>query len=169
MSAPSESTFSAHCATLGLRTVRSIDELNAAYRPLIRQWHPDRHHDHADHAIALVRATAINEAYAYLSAALENERTSRPVALRRSRSVSDDGFPDASVLEIFVKPSSIISVGYNSATADLFVKYLGQRVYRYTAVPSSAFEALLRAPSASLFVSEHIDQQFEYEVLKRTR
>ncbi|WP_373062478.1 KTSC domain-containing protein [Gemmatimonas sp.] len=168
MSAPSESTFSAHCAALGLRTVRTIDELNAAYRPLIRQWHPDRHHDHADHAIALVRATAINEAYAFLSAALANQRTSRPVVLRRSRSVSDDGFPDASVLEIFVKPSSIISVGYNSATADLFVKFVGHRVYRYIAVPLSVFEALLMASSAAVFVGEQIDRRYECEVLKRT-
>jgi len=165
MSAPSESRFSAHCTVLGLRTVRTIDELNAAYRPLIRQWHPDRHHGQADHAIALVRATAINEAYAFLSAALANQRTARLVAPRRSPPAAHDGFPDASVLEIFVKPSSIISVGYNSATADLFVKYIGYRIYRYIGVPLSVFEALMMASSAAVFVREQIGQQYKYEVL----
>jgi len=172
----STAAFAAQCAVLGLRTVRTIDELNAAYRPLILQWHPDRHHGQAGHAIALVRATAINEAYAFLSAALERQRAARasarpsasPVAPRESRAVSHDGFPDASVLEIFVKPSTVISVGYNSITADLFVKYLGHRIYRYRGVPPPTFEALLLASSASAFVREHIDRQYEYEVLKRT-
>jgi len=175
----STAPFAAQCAVLGLRTVRTIDELNAAYRPLILQWHPDRHHGQAGHALAHVRATAINEAYAFLSAALETERASRPAASptvsteappvtrRTSRPVSHDGFPDASVLEIFVKPSGIISVGYNSATTDLYVKYLGHRVYRYFGVPPTAFEALLLASSASVFVREHIDQQYVYEALAR--
>ncbi len=172
----STASFAAQCAVLGLRTVRTIDELNAAYRPLILQWHPDRHHGRSDHAIALVRATAINEAYAFLSAALENQRAplpTAPLAAPRasrpsSRPSSHNGFPDASVLEIFVKPSNIISVGYNSATADLFVKYLGHRIYRYMDVPPKAFEALLKASSASAFVNEHIDRQYEYEAIKRT-
>ena len=54
---------------LGLRTVRTVEELTAAYRPLILQWHPDRHHGQATHAIAVERATAINDAYAFLLAA----------------------------------------------------------------------------------------------------
>ncbi|WP_411280438.1 KTSC domain-containing protein [Gemmatimonas sp.] len=167
----STAAFAAQCAVLGLRTVRTIDQLNAAYRPLILQWHPDRHHGQAGHAIALVRATAINEAYAFLSAALERQRTARasasPVAPRESRPASHDGFPDASVLEIFVKPSTVISVGYNGATADLFVKYIGHRIYRYMGVPPTAFEALLLASSTPEFVRVHIDRQYTYEVLKR--
>ncbi len=162
----STSAFAEHCAVLGVRTVHTIEELNAAYRPLILQWHPDRHHGHADHAVALARATAINDAYAFLSAALETKRASRPPATpRQARSVSADGFPDASVLEIFVKPSSIISVGYNSATADLFVKYHGHRTYRYIGVPPLAFEALLLASSASAFVRDRIERQYTYEAL----
>ncbi len=167
----STDAFAAQCAVLGLRTVRTVDELNAAYRPLILQWHPDRHHGQAGHAIALERATVINEAYAFLSAALEKQRASPPAsppaAPRGKRQASRDGFPDASVLEIFVKPSNVISVGYNSATADLFVKYLGHRVYRYMGVPATAFAALLRAPSASEFVRHHIDQQYAHDAIKR--
>ena len=165
--------FAAQCAVLGLRTVRTVDELNAAYRPLILQWHPDRHHGQATHAVAVERATAINSAYAFVLAALERDGAPPPadaqaraepaVAPRPARPVSRDGFPDPAVLEIFVKPSNIISVGYNSATADLFVKYLGHRVYRYRGVPPTVVEALLRAPSASTFVSEHVDRHYESE------
>jgi curved DNA-binding protein CbpA len=160
--------FAAQCAVLGLRTVRTVNELNAAYRPLILQWHPDRHHGQATHAVAVERATAINTAYAYLLAALERDDAHAPaepaMAPRPARPVSRDGFPDPSVLEIFVKPSNIISVGYNSTTADLFVKYLGHRIYRYRGVPPTVVEALLRAPSASIFVSEHVARHYESEM-----
>ena len=164
--------FAAQCAVLGLRTVRTIDELNAAYRPLILQWHPDRHHGQATHAVAVERATAINSAYAFLLAALERDdahpRAEPATAPRPARAASPpparDGFPDASVLEIFVKPSNIISVGYNSATEDLFVKYVGHRIYRYRGVPATVVEALLRAPSAATFVSAHVDRHYESEM-----
>ncbi|MEY4857700.1 MAG: hypothetical protein RLZZ97_2530 [Gemmatimonadota bacterium] len=151
--------FSAQCAVLGLRSVRTVDELTAAYRPLILQWHPDRHHGQETHAVAVERATAINDAYAFLLAALERDGHGEhaPVPAR-------DGFPDASVLEIFVKPSNIISVGYNSATEDLFVKYVGHRIYRYRGVPPTVVEALLRAPSAATFVSAHVDRHYESEM-----
>lgn len=160
---------------LGLRTVHSIDELNAAYRPLILQWHPDRHHGQATHAVAVERATAINDAYAFLLAALERDGHGErapavaPSAARAtSPAASRDGFPDPSVLEIFVKPSNIISVGYNGATSELFVKYLGHRIYRYRGVPPAVVEALLKAPSASAFVSAEIDRRYESDALKRT-
>lgn len=145
--------FTSYCAVLGLPTVHSVDELNAVYRPLIRHWHPDRHHGQASHAAAVDRAASINQAYAFLLHAL--------------LSGGDSKRPDASVLEIFVKPCSIVSVGYNGQTADLYVKYLGSRIYRYRRVPSSVFEALLAAPSASVFVSAHVDRTYEYEVLPR--
>jgi curved DNA-binding protein CbpA len=161
--------FSAQCAVLGLRTVRTIDELNAAYRPLIAQWHPDRHHGQATHAVAVERATAINHAYVFLRAALERDGDSEHAPVPAPAVASRDGFPDASVLEIFVTPSNIISVGYNSATADLFVKYLGHRIYRYRGVPPAVVEALLRAPSASTFVSAHVDRQYESDAMPRTR
>ena len=161
--------FSAQCAVLGLRTVRTLDELNAAYRPLIAQWHPDRHHGQATHAVAVDRATAINDAYAFLLAALERERDGEHAPVHAPAVTSRDGFPDPSVLEIFVTPSNIISVGYNSATAELFVKYLGHRIYRYRGVPPAVVEALLRARSASTFVSAHVDRHYESEAMPRTR
>jgi len=160
--------FSAQCAVLGLRTVRTVEELTAAYRPLILHWHPDRHHGQATHAIAVERATAINDAYAFLLAALERDRSGEHAPARAPAVAPLHGFPDASVLEIFVKPSNIISVGYNSATAELYVKYLGHRIYRYRGVPPAVVEALLQAPSASAFVSEHVDRRYESEALKRT-
>ncbi|WP_310571084.1 KTSC domain-containing protein [Gemmatimonas sp.] len=169
---PRSTDFSAYCAVLGLRTVRTVEELDGVYRPLIAQWHPDRHYGRASYAMAAARAAAINEAYAFLLAALERERErererAQTVAPRPGSHAARDGFPDPTVLEIFVKAPNIISVGYNSSTADLFVKYLGHRIYRYRAVPASVVEALLNAPSASTFVSEHIDREFESEAYKR--
>jgi KTSC domain/DnaJ domain len=181
--------FAAQCAVLGLRTVRTVQELTAAYRPLILQWHPDRHHGQSTHAVALERATAINEAYAFLLAALARDRapavaphtawphsarphsawphSAWPPSRHGGGDSAPDGFPDASVLEIFVKRSNIISVGYNRATADLFVKYLGHRIYRYRGVPPTVVAALLEAPSASAFVRAHIDRRYESDALKR--
>ena len=63
-----------------------------------------------------------------------------------------------------MKPSNIISVGYNSATEDLFVKYVGHRIYRYRGVPATVVEALLQAPSAATFVSAHVDRHYESEM-----
>jgi KTSC domain len=59
-------------------------------------------------------------------------------------------------------------VGYNRATADLYVKYVGHRIYRYRGVPPAVVEALLMAPSAATFVSEQIDRRFESEAVKRS-
>ncbi len=165
MSISPDAAVAGHCAVLGLDTVHSIDELNAAYRPLILQWHPDRHHGTPGHAIAIERAQIINEAYAVLLAMLQRRRAAKPAV---KTATPGNGFPDASVLEIFVKASAVVSVGYNRATAHLYVKYVGNRIYRYAGVPPTAFEALLLASSASVFVREHIDRQYEYEVLKRT-
>ena len=153
--------FSAQCAVLGLRSVRTVDELTAAYRPLILQWHPDRHHGQETHAVAVERATAINDAYAFLLAALERDGLGEHAPAPAEAPLAARA---ASVLEIFVKPSNIISVGYNSATEDLFVKYVGHRIYRYRGVPATVVEALLRAPSAATFVSAHVDRHYESEM-----
>lgn len=164
--------FVAHCAVLGVRTAHTIEELTAAYRPLIQRWHPDRHQGQPTHGVALDRAKAINEAYAFLSNVLERaraaERAAPPVVSRGTAPGSHDGFPDPSVLEIFLNAAPILSVGYNSATGDLFVKYVGHRIYRYRDVPPAAFEALLLAPSVSGYVRDHMDPRYEYQLCKRT-
>ncbi len=166
MTTRSAAEYKAHCAVLGLQSVRTEAELKSAYRPLILRWHPDRHHGTAVYTMALARAKAINEAYRYLSSALEDAYAPDPSHRTSSRPASTDGFPDASVLEIFVKTSSILSVGYNSASSDLYIKFIGNRVYRYSAVPPHVFEALMSASSLTTFANKHVVPRYAYEVCR---
>lgn len=165
---------------LGLAHVDNLSALNAAYRPLIRQWHPDRHHDSAGHDDASERAKAINAAYAYLALAIERgevppaPRGHRPHTPRAARGAGPgarastpaskhDRFPDDSVLEIFVKSSSIASVGYDSAAQFLYMRFHGGTVYKYFEVPQPVFEALLNAPSRGAYANSHIIYRYRYE------
>lgn len=123
----SSGTFFDHCSVLGLKTVTTLDDLKAAYRPLILRWHPDRHHGSADQAAAVELAKTINAAYEYLSEVLEAGLAPRASQSTNSswRAATDayrtrrtyqqqtyqEGFPDKSILEVFVKSSNIVSVG----------------------------------------------------------
>lgn len=172
MTRASPNEFSRHCAVLGLRHVESLDALNAAYRPLIGQWHPDRHHGSALQSAAAERAKAINAAYAYLTDAIASGRVpgvwrppaqASPARATRASGYVPDGFPDESVLEIFIKSSSIVSVGYNSTTQALYLKFVGGRIYRYHGVPPEIFEELLSASSRGAYANAHIIYRFPYE------
>ena len=57
---------------LGIATGSSIDEIKAAYRRLVTQWHPDRLECRTDEArqFATERMAAINEAYHLLRSSL---------------------------------------------------------------------------------------------------
>ena len=136
MRAGSVGKFYSQCAVLELQTVSTLDELKITYRRLIQRWHPDRHHgDAVKYEIALEGAKAINAAYEYLSEVLEaglvppKARMADATSTSSWRSAADAyrtrrtyqqqpyraGFPDQSVLEVFVKSSNIVSIGYNSA------------------------------------------------------
>src|SRR5262245_60812655 len=140
----SPGTFYEQCAVLGLNDVRTLAELKAAYRPLIMRWHPDRHHGSLEQATALERAKAINSAYEYLSEVIEaglvpptNQTTSHPSwrsttdAYRTrhtyKRQHYQAGFADPAVVEVFVKSSNLVSVGYNASLQVLFLKFQGGR------------------------------------------
>ena len=175
--------FYQHCRTLGLETVTDEAALKTAYRREINRWHPDRHHqDPASHAQAQQRAKEINSAYEYLSELLEEGRTPPPQAASEDirttwRSYADSyrtrhtyqrksyatGFPDALVVEIFVKSSNIVSVGFDSSRSILYVKFGGSGVYRYFDVPASVFEALLAAASHGKYLNAAVIGRFRYE------
>jgi len=175
----SSGTFYDHCAVLGLNTVGSLAELKAAYRPLILRWHPDRHHGSADQSTALELAKAINAAYEYLSEILEaglapnaNQRansswrtTTDAYRTRRTyqKQTYHEGFPDLSVLEVFVKSSNLISAGYDSRKQILFLKFQGGGVYKYFEVPPIVYEELLAAESHGKFANANIFRQYRYE------
>ena len=153
-------THAAHCAALGVPAVHTADELKAAYRGLMQRWHPDRHHgDAAQQAVALARTQQITAAYAVLTAALADALPAAPPTGAGGAPVSHtypDGFPDATVLEVHVRAPNLRSVGYNSVTAELYLKFRGDRVYRARGVPRVVFEALVAAPAPGLYADRHI-------------
>ncbi len=163
MTSASSREFRRHCRVLGLLHVDSMSALNAAYRPLISAWHPDRHHGSEREPLAASRAGEINAAYAYLSAAIASRNARVQERPASTQSPGHDGFPDESVLEIFIKSSSISSVGYNSTTRVLYLRFVGGRTYRYQGVPSGVLEEMLSAPSRGAYANAHIIYRYPYE------
>jgi hypothetical protein len=175
--------FFQHCRALGVETVETEADLKTAYRRQISRWHPDRHQlDPAAHAEALERSKDINAAYEYLSELLEGGYTpprspSDTEASQRWRSYTESyrtrrtyrqqtyaaGFPDSSIIEVFVKSSNIVSVGYQSTTSTLYVKFVGDSVYRYFGVPVEVYDALLAAPSHGKYLNAAVIGRFRYE------
>ncbi|MBE6032715.1 MAG: J domain-containing protein [Clostridiales bacterium] len=51
---------------LGVREGASKDEIKAAYRELVKKYHPDRHQDNPLYELAEEKLREINEAYEYL-------------------------------------------------------------------------------------------------------
>ena len=74
-----------------------------------------------------------------------------------------EGFPDKGVTEVFVKSSNIISTAYNSIMQIMYLKFIGNSVYRYYDVPKSVFDDFLNAESHGKFAHAYIYPQFRYE------
>jgi hypothetical protein len=60
-----------------------------------------------------------------------------------------------------VDSSSVLSVGYDSATFELEIEFHNGRVYRYLQVPIAAYRLLLQAPSIGEYVNTVIKPRFE--------
>lgn len=173
-----------HRTTLSLGSPFGELELKAAYRKLIKQWHPDHFmsQPHA-YAEATEKAKSTNIAYEFLSELLERNggpywspsgagKTSTAQTwtwedLQPRRTYEGKtytvGFPDPAVTEIFLKSSHIVSTGYSCSTQTLYIKFSGNSVYRYFNVPETVFEDFLNAPSHGKFGHQHIYQRFRYE------
>ena len=54
-----------------------------------------------------------------------------------------EGFPAKGVTEVFVKSSNIISTAYHSIMQIMYLKFIGNSVYRYYDVPKSVFDDFL--------------------------
>lgn len=160
-----------------------IDEslLKTSYRRLIRQWHPDLYYSQPlkyKEATEIVKH--INVAYEYLSEFLEHNggtyqnlpctdtqssRTWTGVQPRRTYEgkTYSVGYPDDMVTEIFVKSSHIISIGYNRLKRILFIKFTGNRIYRYYEVPEQIAQEFLEASSHGKYAHQYIYPQYRYE------
>ena len=132
---------------------------------MIKANHPDLFFgDHTKYASATERTKQLNLAFQYLSEHLEDiggtfsfvpTRSTEGVKQAQAKSAASpryeyqgeryaEGFPDLSVTEIFLKSSQIISTGYNNSQRVLYIKFKGNRVYKYDDVPLSVFEKILR-------------------------
>ena len=58
--------------------------------------------------------------------------------------------------------SVIASVKYDTASANLDIRFVSGRTYRYSGVPSAIFEALINAESKGVFFNSHIRDNFPF-------
>lgn len=63
-----------------------------------------------------------------------------------------------------VQSSSVASVGYDPAQAELEIEFSNGRIYRYLHVPAAAYRLLLQAPSIGEYVNRVIKPRFEARV-----
>jgi hypothetical protein len=61
--------------------------------------------------------------------------------------------------------SVIASVKYDTASADLDVRFVSGRTYRYSGVPSAIYEALINAESKGAFFNSQIRDHFPFREL----
>lgn len=62
-----------------------------------------------------------------------------------------------------VVSDSLASVGYEANISVLEIEFRNGSVYRYFAVPRSAFEELMQAPSAGTFFLERIKDVYGFQ------
>lgn len=169
-----------HLLCLGLDASVSAKELKKAYRREMQKWHPDHfHNDPMMLPAAGERAKRINAAFKYLSKLLEKgplprstvasstKPRSRANATYRTKQTDNGkpfkpGFPDPSVIELFVKSSHIVSAGYNRGTETLYIKFQRNRIYAFHNVPASVFVDFMAAESHGKFANRHIYSCYPY-------
>lgn len=64
---------------------------------------------------------------------------------------------------ITVNSSNAESVGYDKTKKELFVKFRGGAVYKYSKVPEIIFKGLLEAESFGQMLNERVKGRYEYE------
>jgi hypothetical protein len=154
--------------------------LKKSYHKLIGKWHPDRNNESPEkHFEATEKSKVINLAYEYLSELLEENGGTyfsiepldtsekwdwseiQPKRRYEGKSYTS-GFPDTQVIEIFLKSSHIISVGYNEKSKRLYIKFSGNIVYCYFDVPVFIYNSLLAADSHGKYCHSYIYKKYRY-------
>lgn len=62
-----------------------------------------------------------------------------------------------------VESSNLKSVGYDEGSQVLEIEFRNGRVYRYTGVPRSVYQDLMRAPSLGRYFIANIRDDYGYE------
>jgi DnaJ-class molecular chaperone len=160
--------------------IPTSDEVKAAYRTLMKRWHPDKFQSEQDIATATAKAQRINEANCLLEEWLES-RPEHDEPQGRSDSFSQwstssnerahytykkraftPGFPDETAFEFFVRSSNIISAGYNGNTRKMYLKFHDNSVYEYLDVPPELFQEFMQAVSHGKFAHRQIYPNRKY-------
>jgi|SRR6056300_1001425 len=152
--------------------------LKGRYRVAISTWHPDRHPENSN--LATLQCQRINLAKEILDEAYDegidaqlrgfnnkgnSSRVRKQEASHKWKNTSfTPGYPDPNALEIFVKSSNILSIGYNHSLNILYVKYIPNLVYAYYNVPETVYSKFLNSDSPGRFRHTHVNS-FRYERL----
>ena len=168
-------TFNECFELLGLNYGATREETKRAYKRTIAKWHPDR----CDRSDAVEITQKINSAYEILTEAFEDgnsfsnsknsqfateeQRSKKPRRQYNGKQYTV-GFPDPNALEVFVKSSNILSIGYSFALSILYVKYHSNDVYAYYDVPQTVYESFLEAESPGKFRYYYVNK-YRYEKL----
>lgn len=167
-----------HRLALGLGPSFCLSELTRTYHNLMKKWHPDI----CRLPEATEKAKIFNLAYEFLSEALENTKgvyilPNATEFYSNQKATWEDlqpkhtydnrkyttGFPDTAVIEIFVKSSHIVSIGYNNKAQTLYIKFSDNSIYRYFGVPPQIFDSFLDASSHGRFAHKYIYHAYDYE------
>lgn len=62
-----------------------------------------------------------------------------------------------------LRSNAVVSAGYDAETRSLEVEFSSGRVYRFSNVPVSVYDWLLRVPNKGVYISRSITGRYEYE------
>lgn len=156
------------CKVLGLREIVDENQLKYAYRQTIKQCHPDKCiADKNSYEIAIEKTKRVNLAFSYLNGLIKKNLVPRSGSLYK-RNVGNysrnykPGLPDDSILEISLKSTHTISVGYDYEAAIMFIKFANSKVYKFFGISPKIFEEFITAKSHHRYAHENIFFKFPY-------
>ena len=163
-----------HCEVLELDEIPSVRLLKTAYKRQIKKWHPDRYHnDELMERIALERTQKINTAYQFLLDLITKSVTSAQKDEYNDTWRNNQhhywwqrystGFPDDEAAEIFLRSSHIVSVGYNKEKKHLYLKFIGDEVFKYFDVPEYIFYDFVFSKSHGKYAIKYIYNRFKHQ------
>ena len=65
-----------------------------------------------------------------------------------------------------VESTNLLSVGYDENTNFREIEFCGERLYRYSDVPTVVYESPMRAPSKGSYFHDQIRDRYAYERIR---
>ena len=73
----------------------------------------------------------------------------------------------AAMERVPMRSRAVVSAGYDAETRTLEIEFSSGRVYRFSDVPASAYDWLLRVPNKGVYVTRNISDRYAYEDVSR--